>query len=35
MPPDDTAIRQLVDVMLRGLAEPEASEWAADEAVAG
>ena len=34
-PPDDTAVRQLVDVMLRGLAEPAASESAPAEAAAG
>ena len=38
LPPDDTAVRQLVDVVLRGLAElaePAAGEWAAGEAAAG
>jgi AcrR family transcriptional regulator len=40
LPPDDTAVRQLVDVVLRGLAEPisgesATGEWPAREAAAG
>jgi len=35
LPPDDTAVRQLVDVMLRGLAEPAADRSAAGGPAAG